>query len=72
MCELRPFKCTVCGVKWLAQKRLASCENGEEGVKCPEELCMYVGNPRRPQGGVCGGCRRMRRVGQRWVEGQGS
>lgn len=45
---------------WLARKKLASCESSDVRVKCPERLCMYVGNPRKPQRGLCEVCRRIR------------
>lgn len=71
MCELRPFKCAVCGARWLAQTKLASCKSDEAGVKCPDRLCMYVGNPKWPQSRICGGCQRTRLVGERSVERSG-
>jgi len=62
MCELHPFKCTTCGRKWLAHKKLASCESADPAARCPESLCMYVGSTRRPRGGECEPCRHVREV----------
>lgn len=62
MCELHPFRCTTCGVRWLVHKKLASCNSTEAEAWCPESLCMYVGSPRRPQRGECEACASIREM----------
>lgn len=59
MCELHFYKC-ACGARWTFAKRLSSCE--DEGMKCPDSLCMHVGNPRKPQKRECEGCRLVREM----------
>lgn len=62
MCEIHYLKCTSCGRRWEAHKKLASCEEPDEDVRCPDNLVMYVGIPRRPEKGECEDCRRLREV----------
>lgn len=62
MCEIHYLKCTSCGRRWEAHKKLASCEEPDEDVRCPDHLVMYVGIPRRPEKGECEDCRRLREV----------
>lgn len=62
MCEIHYLKCTSCGRRWEAHKKLASCEEPDEDIRCPDNLVMYVGVPRRPEKGECEGCRRLREV----------
>lgn len=69
MCELRPFKCAVCGSTWLARKKLASCESSDMKARCRGSLCMYVGDPRKPQRGLCEVCRRIREGMVGWGKG---
>lgn len=62
MCELRHQKCTSCKTVWQAHKKLASCESQEPDARCPESLCMYVGNPRKPIKSECVNCRNEREL----------
>ncbi|CAJ2508784.1 Uu.00g138100.m01.CDS01 [Anthostomella pinea] len=57
MCELHPQKCAACKKVWTAHKKLASCESQDPDARCPESLCMYVGNPRKPVKSECDACR---------------
>ncbi|RYP32687.1 hypothetical protein DL767_005089 [Monosporascus sp. MG133] len=57
MCELRLQKCTTCKMVWTAHKKLASCESQDPEARCPDNLCMYVGNPRKPIKSECDSCR---------------
>jgi hypothetical protein len=57
MCELHPQKCVNCKRVWTAHKKLASCESEDAEARCPESLCMYVGNPRKPVKSECEACR---------------
>ncbi|KAI5919692.1 hypothetical protein F4810DRAFT_714208 [Camillea tinctor] len=58
MCELHPQRCATCRRVWTAHRRLASCESQDpDAPRCPESLCMYVGNPRRPVRSECDSCR---------------
>jgi hypothetical protein len=59
MCELHFYRC-ACGQRWIAHKKLASCESDDTTVRCPDSLCMYVGNAKRPQRMECGSCAQMR------------
>lgn len=61
MCEVHFYKCT-CGYRWSAHKKLASCESGDPDIRCPDNLCMVVGNIRKPQKGECDSCRDVREV----------
>lgn len=56
MCELHLYWCPRCRTRWQKRKRLASCESREQASKCPESLCMYVGNPKRPRRKECEKC----------------
>lgn len=62
MCEIHYLKCTSCGRRWEAHRKLASCEEPNEDMRCPDNLIMYVGIPRRPEKGECEDCRRVREV----------
>ncbi|RYP49003.1 hypothetical protein DL768_005194 [Monosporascus sp. mg162] len=57
MCEIRLQKCTTCKTVWTAHKKLASCESQDPEARCPDNLCMYVGNPRKPIKSECDSCR---------------
>ncbi|KAI1406346.1 hypothetical protein F4819DRAFT_441319 [Hypoxylon fuscum] len=60
MCELHHLKCVTCKRAWIEHKKLASCDSQDSKDKCPEYLCMYVGNPRKPTKGECDACREER------------
>ncbi|OTA95953.1 hypothetical protein M434DRAFT_393246 [Hypoxylon sp. CO27-5] len=60
MCELHHQKCATCKRVWIEHKKLASCESQDLNDKCPENLCMYVGSPRRPIKGECESCKEAR------------
>ncbi|KAF3797876.1 hypothetical protein GCG54_00004506 [Colletotrichum gloeosporioides] len=60
MCELHLHRCPTCGARWVSHKKLASCESSDPTSRCPESLCMYVGNPKRPGRGECGACTQVR------------
>lgn len=62
MCEIHYFKCTSCGRRWEAHKKLASCEDFNPETRCPASLLMYVGVPRRPEKGECGECKNVREM----------
>ena len=72
MCEIHYFKCTSCGGRWEAYKKLASCEDFDPEVRCPSNLVMYVGVARRPEKGECGECRNVREVVECLDEGDGA
>jgi hypothetical protein len=63
MCELHFHKC-ACGARWTEAKKLSSCDDPADttGAKCPDSLCMHVGNPRRPQKKECEPCRVLREM----------
>lgn len=61
MCELHFYKC-ACGQRWMAHRKLASCESADPAARCQESLCMYVGNARRPRKRECEGCRVIREM----------
>jgi hypothetical protein len=62
MCELHFYKCS-CGTRWTEAKKLSSCDDRlEAGARCPPELCMHVGNPRKPQKRECEKCRVVREM----------
>lgn len=60
MCEIHYLKCTTCGRRWEAHRKLASCESFELDVRCPESLIIYVGLAKRPEKGECEACRSAR------------
>lgn len=62
MCERHPLKCTKCKKIWTAYKKLASCESQDPEIGCPDCLCMYVGNPRKPTKSECDDCREAREM----------
>ena len=63
MCELQIKKCGTCKVVWTGHKKLASCESPDDpAARCPDSLCMYVGNPRRPIRSECDHCRETREL----------
>lgn len=72
MCELRLQKCTTCKVVWTAHKKLASCESQDPNARCPENLCMYVGNPRKPIKSECIKCRDIREMFESLAEDSSS
>lgn len=62
MCELHFYKC-ICGARWTEAKKLSSCDDpADASTRCPDSLCMHVGNPRRPQKKECEPCRQLREV----------
>ncbi|KAB5518753.1 hypothetical protein GE09DRAFT_1230472 [Coniochaeta sp. 2T2.1] len=62
MCQLHFYKC-ACGARWTEAKKLSSCDDpGDPEARCPESLCLLVGNPRRPQKKECEGCRTVREM----------
>jgi hypothetical protein len=69
MCELHPFKCTTCAIRWTVHRKLASCESPEPEARCPDNLCMYVGSPRRPRQGECEICVGFREILEEELEG---
>ncbi|KAK1638985.1 hypothetical protein BDP81DRAFT_315522 [Colletotrichum phormii] len=69
MCELHLYWCPGCGMRWQKRKRLASCEGSDQTSKCPESLCMYVGNPKKPRRGECEKCNSMREAIEGFSEG---
>lgn len=62
MCEIRFLKCTTCGARWEARKKLASCESVDPQKRCPESLVMYVGMTKKPEKGECQACKEMREM----------
>ncbi|WQF78364.1 hypothetical protein CDEST_03378 [Colletotrichum destructivum] len=60
MCELHFYRCPGCGTRWQKHKKLASCERSDPASKCPDSLCMYVGNPKKPRRGECAACTHVR------------
>jgi len=67
MCELHFHKC-ACGARWTEAKKLSSCDDPGDmsgAKKCPDSLCMHVGNPRRPQKKECEPCRVLREMLER-------
>ena len=62
MCEVHIKKCGMCKTVWTSHKKLASCENADPEARCPDSLCMYVGNPRRPVRSECDQCRETREM----------
>lgn len=62
MCEIHYVRCTSCGRRWEAHKKLASCEDFDPEVRCPGNLVMYVGVARRPEKGECSECKNVREV----------
>lgn len=62
MCEIRYQKCTTCKTTWQAHRKLASCENQDPATRCPDNLCMYVGNQRKPIKTECETCRNAREL----------
>lgn len=71
MCEIHYLKCTSCGRRWEAHKKLASCEDFDPEARCPGSLVMYVGVARRPEKGECGECRSVREVLECLADGDG-
>lgn len=72
MCEIRFIKCTTCGKRWEAHKKLASCESPFDPLeRCPESLVMYVGMAKRPEKGECNVCREVREVFESLEEKEG-
>lgn len=62
MCELHFYRC-VCGARWTEAKKLSSCDDpSDAATRCPDSLCMHVGNPRRPQKKECEPCRQVREM----------
>lgn len=64
MCELHFHKC-ACGARWTEARKLSSCDDPADntaGARCPDSLCMHVGNPRRPVKKECGPCRVVREM----------
>ncbi|ROW00120.1 hypothetical protein VSDG_03445 [Cytospora chrysosperma] len=45
MCEIHYLKCTSCGRRWEAHKKLASCEDFDPEARCPGSLVIqsFVG-----------------------------
>lgn len=68
MCEIHYLKCTECGHRWEAHRKLASCECFEPESRCPEHLVMYVGMARRPEKGECDTCRCQREERDGWED----
>lgn len=62
MCELHHHKCVTCKRVWIECKKLASCDTQDPNERCPENLCMYVGNPRKPIKCECDGCMEAREL----------
>ncbi|ROT42702.1 hypothetical protein SODALDRAFT_268055 [Sodiomyces alkalinus F11] len=62
MCELHPYRCPVCATHWQGHQKLASCEQSDPETRCPERLCMYVGNPKRPRRKECESCAQVREL----------
>lgn len=62
MCEIHFLKCTTCGRRWEAHRKLASCEEFDPKARCPQDLCMYAGMARKPEKGECEDCRNVREV----------
>ncbi|KAF6826636.1 hypothetical protein CMUS01_09352 [Colletotrichum musicola] len=60
MCELHYYRCPMCGTRWQGHRKLASCKRNEPTSRCPESLCMYVGNPKLPTLGECPACTQVR------------
>lgn len=60
MCEIHHQKCVACKRVWIKYKKLSSCDSQDPGEKCPESLCMYVGNDRKPIKSECEDCREVR------------
>jgi hypothetical protein len=63
MCELHFYKC-ACGKRWTAVKRLSSCDEDLLGPTetCPPDMCMHVGDPKKPRRRECEKCREVREM----------
>lgn len=68
MCELHSYRCPVCSTRWEDSRKLTSCEKSDAEARCPENLCMYVGNPKRPKKKECGACAQMRDILEEYEE----
>ncbi|KAK2053367.1 hypothetical protein LY76DRAFT_478704, partial [Colletotrichum caudatum] len=66
MCELHHYSCAGCGTGWRTHKKLSSCESNDPASMCPDSLCMYVGNPKKPRRAECEACAQIRETLEEW------
>jgi hypothetical protein len=62
MCEVYTFRCPTCSHRWQHHRKLASCEEEDSRARCPENLCMYAGSPKKPTSQECDGCAGLREI----------
>lgn len=61
MCDLHFYRC-YCGNAWTINEKTASCHSTDMRIRCPDGLCMLVGNPRRPQKRECSACEEVKEI----------
>lgn len=62
MCEVHTYRCPNCNLRWQGTRKLASCEDASPDARCPTNLIMFAGNPKKPRRRTCDGCARLQQM----------